>query len=189
MPTSLVTPTINVTLVCTIVSNPEVESVHWTSAVEGRAPSTVDEESRVSESGHYGQVTTTSTVVVLARGAEEQVRMGREVYVLCFQSLSLPLSHPSPIPLSSPPLPSPSPPLPLPLCWQYTYTCSASNALGEDQANVTVREGGQSMHRPTLHMLWTADRPCHTPSLFTSSAHSGWVHLTIFMNYACHGCL
>ena len=111
MPTSLVTPTINVTLVCTIVSNPEVESVHWTSAVEGRAPSTVDEESRVSESGHYGQVTTTSTVVVLARGAEEQVHMGREVCVLCFQSLSLPLSHPSPIPLSSlPSLPLPSPP-------------------------------------------------------------------------------
>lgn len=73
-PTTLVTPAINVTLVCSIVSNPQVSSVVWTSAVEGRAAETIVEASQQSVSGQYGQVTTTSTVVVLARGVEEQVR-------------------------------------------------------------------------------------------------------------------
>ena len=96
VPTSLVTPTANVTLVCTIVSNPQVTSVVWMRAVGGGAPSTVSETSRMSEEGQYDQVTTTSTVVVQARGVEEQVRMGWRVAARYAVYSSTAPPHPSP---------------------------------------------------------------------------------------------
>ena len=39
--------------------------------------------------------------------------------------------------------------LPLPFHCQYAYTCTATNALGEDKANITVHEGGECAHTHT----------------------------------------
>ena len=101
--------------------------------MSGTSPSTVSESSRRSESGLYGEVTTTSTVVVLARGAEEQVcwdtGAGWGGAGVCWLFT-----------------------LPLPFHCQHTYTCTATNALGEDEANITVHEGGECMHIHTLNL-------------------------------------
>lgn len=105
-PTALVTPTVNVTLVCSVVSNPQVSSVVWTSAVSGAAPSTLSESSQRSESGPYGEVMTTSRIVVFARGTEEQVCWDRGAGCVCAGCSPYPYPSPSSIHIHvQPPMP------------------------------------------------------------------------------------